>query len=330
MKGVTEPEKKKLKKRRIVRIRRKRKTQEMAGNDVKGGRRAKSRGRHKMVVFWFLAVCAVIIVAAFAVLKAPFFSIKAVVCEGQKSLTQEQIMNIAQIKLGANIFATNLEAAENRLKNNPEIAEVKIKRVFPNKLRISVTEAKIAGYMAADGKFLLIDTAGKIVKAHPDTSADAVKNLAKVEGFEPVSQKPGEIIAAKDDARAGELFRCFGILESLEMLDKVNYINFSDLSDLHIEYESRLYMLMGSYDNLEYKLKFVKKVIDENISKYENALLDFRGEKLYVRPRIEEQEELPQENPENAQDGAQTESLAENGEQEEKPTEGETPETNME
>ncbi len=317
MRGTTEELQKKHKRRKIVRIRKKPKPQ---------GRNER-RGRRKLIVFLFLAVCAVIIVSAFAMLKAPFFNIRAVECEGQQSLTQEQILNIAQVKMGANIFATNIEAAEKRLTSNPEIMDAKIKRVFPDKLRISVTEAKIVAYTEAEGKLLLIDSAGKIIKALESNATDAVKGIAVVKGIQVVSQKPGELIAAEEDARAGELFKCIAILNELEMIEKVNYINFEDLSDLQIEYESRLYMLMGSYDNLEYKLKFVKKVITEKISAYERALLDYRGEKLYVRPRDQEEPEAPEPVVENSENGV---TLTEPGENEQTEPGGQAPVQNTE
>ena len=70
------------------------------------------------------------------------------------------------------------------------------------------------------------------------------------------------------------------------------------MSDLQLDYENRLYMLLGSYDNMDYKLKFSKKVIEENISEYEKALFDYRGDKLYVGPRENPQEEKQDDDPE--------------------------------
>ena len=69
-------------------------------------------------------------------------------------------------------------------------------------------------------------------------------------------------------------------------------MDFSDLSNLEMNYENRLQVLLGSYENVGYKLKFVKKVIQEEISDYEKALIDYRGDKLYVRtPETEEPED---------------------------------------
>jgi len=56
-----------------------------------------------------------------------------------------------------------------------------------------------------------------------------------------------------------------------------------DSSDIKVYIESRLEIMFGSTDNIDYKVKFVSTVINENISKYEHAVLDFRGSKLYVR-----------------------------------------------
>ena len=52
---------------------------------------------------------------------------------------------------------------------------------------------------------------------------------------------------------------------------------------------------------MEYKLKFIDKVIREKISDYEKATVDYTGDKLYVGQfETQKQEEVP-ENAENSE-----------------------------
>ncbi len=241
----------------------------------------KKRRKRRFIVFVFLSVCIGIIVA---VLKAPFFNIQAVYSVGQSQMTESEILEIAQIKTGVNIFSTNLKIAQRRLDSNAEIEEAIVRRIFPNKIKISVKEAKPIAYIKKNDKFLFIDGWGKIIKVLGVD--DEEKPIApELFGVEAVSEIPGEYFAAVGDSRAEVLFDCLPTLSETGLLEKLNYISLADLSDIHLDYENRLYMMLGSYENIDYKLKFVKKVIDDNISEYEKALLDYRGEKLYVGRR---------------------------------------------
>jgi hypothetical protein len=261
-------------------------------------KKRKNRIKRRMTVFVFLVACIGIIVA---VLTAPFFNVKTAYCMGQRNMTEAEMLQMAQIQTGKNIFMGNIRTVQKRLAENPEIAEVRVHRVFPDKIKIEVVEAKPVAYVGYDSQFLMINLDGKIIKVLQD---EEMSGVAKIEGIGVVSTEPGTQIAAEDDARAGKLFECMNVLSQLEMLDKTNYINFADLSDLQLDYENRLFMLLGGYENMEYKLKFCKKVIDDSISEYEKALFDYRSDKLYVGPR-----ETPYgDNPEDNSDAAESDS----------------------
>ncbi len=221
----------------------------------------------------------------FTVLKAPFFNVKSIVCVGQEKLTEEEIIKAADAKCGVNIFVTNISAMKRRLSEMPEISESNVRRLFPNKLKIWVREAKGAGYVKVSGAFAVVDTKGKIIAAVPEKETDAVTGLAELTGLKVTSETPGQKITAEDDMKAEKIFECLDIMDRLGMLPHIRKTNAEDLSDIKLDYEGRLNIYIGSYDNMEYKLTFVKKVIDENISAYERADIDFRGEKLYVGPR---------------------------------------------
>ena len=247
-------------------------------------KKRKRRMKRRIIVFLFLLVCAGIIFTAF---KAPFFDITEIICQGQDKLTVEQVIKIAGINKGDNIFSTSIQGAEEKLKSNPEIKGAAVNRVFPNEIRIEIQEAEPTAYVEHSGMFLMIDEDGKIVKNIDGKKEKLPDKLVKVIGIEVAASDPGKLIAAEDDGRAQKLYDCLKYLNSLGLKKKVDYVDFSDLSDIKLEYESRIYMLLGNYDSLEYKLKFVKKVIDEKISKQEKAKFDFRTDQLHVSTRDE-------------------------------------------
>ena len=43
--------------------------------------------------------------------------------------------------------------------------------------------------------------------------------------------------------------------------------------------------MLGDADNIDYRAKFMAEVINNKISAYEVAILDYTGDDIYVRPR---------------------------------------------
>lgn len=251
-------------------------------------KKRKKRMKRRMLVFLFLFACVGII---FTVLKAPFFNVKTVICVGQSELSEQELTEIAGVKIGANIFSTGTKTMIRRLKENPRIAECNVRRLFPDKIKIWVRESKAKVAIETETEFLLTDAAGKIVKVLAKNEGELPEGTARLKDFEPNSKTEGEIVFDEADVKDKKIFELVSVLDKLEMLEKITEICAADLSDIRLDYEDRLYIMLGSYDNMEYRLTFIKTVISENIAESGTALLDYRGQTLYVGSRETEKEE---------------------------------------
>ncbi len=267
---------------------------EVNRTDVRKKRR-KTKAKRRLTVFMFLFLCAAVIVT---VLKAPFFNIKSIECVGQEKLSREEILKAADIDTGTNVFGVNIESVKRKVAAIPAVSNSNVRRIFPNKIKIWVRECKEAGYVSLNGQLAVVDPGGKIIKIVPDSEEEKA-GKAEILGIEAVTDKPGNIISAEDDIVAKELYECMTVLDKLGMLEKISRIDLSNASDLKIGYDNRLEIYLGRYENMEYKLTFLSKVIAQNISDYEKAKLDYRGDKLYVGPA---EEKLPAEEPEAVED----------------------------
>ncbi len=253
-------------------------------------KKKQGRARRRFIVLLFLVIC---IGTIFVVLKAPLFNVKTIICEGQTTLSCEEVIKIAGAKTGVNIFSTGVGTMKRRLAAHPSIAECNARRLFPNKIKIWVRESKAVVCIENNGVFLLADKNGQIIKAVDSKTKDAAKGIARLDSFKPVSTKVGEYIFSDKDATHNVILDCVNILDKLAVVNDVTKISATDLSDIKIEYQDRLTIMLGSYEQMEYKLTFIKKVIDENISKYEKAILDYRGTSLYVGPKSVEEPKVP-------------------------------------
>ena len=229
--------------------------------------------------------------------KAPFFNIRQVICVGQERLTEKQILETAHVAEGQNIFLTDISAAKERVAKIPYVSESNARRIFPDKVKIWVRESVPAFVVEKGGIYTVLDKNTKVLELVKENK----ENVASLILPEVKNKKPGEIYLDSKNPQEKKLLELISILDELGMIKSLNNIDFSDISDIIILYDSRLKIKIGNTSNMEYKLKFIDKVIREKISDYEKATVDYTGDKLYVGQfETQKQEEVP-ENAENSE-----------------------------
>lgn len=104
-----------------------------------------------------------------------------------------------------------------------------------------------------------------------------------VYGIEITNNVIGEKLKSSDQNKLDLVLRILKALDHEGILERATQIDIENINDVRVFVEDRLEILFGSFEDVEYKTKFVSAVINENLSKYEHAILDYRDSKLYVR-----------------------------------------------
>jgi cell division protein FtsQ len=87
---------------------------------------------------------------------AEMFSIAGVDVKGVRSMSDENIRDVAAMFTGQNVFRVDLDAATRRVMADPWVREVRIERRLPNRISIFVTErVPKAVLQASNGKYLI-------------------------------------------------------------------------------------------------------------------------------------------------------------------------------
>ena len=97
------------------------------------------------------------------VTRSPRFAITRVTVHGNHHLTDDQVRAALAVRPGANVFATDLDAAVRRLRANPWIATATARRVLPHELIVEVHEHEPAA-VAQLGELYLVDATGHAFK----------------------------------------------------------------------------------------------------------------------------------------------------------------------
>ncbi len=161
---------------------------------VKERRKLKRNKKSKIpfsVRFGTLVAVLVLIVVTAGVLMAPGFKVSEVYCEGNFLVKSEEIFANAQISGGKNIFLIGLGKAERNVEKLPMIKEADIRRVFPNKICITIEERVPVAYIKAGTECVAIDKETIIIKkVESEQTAELIKKLTPA--FDKLKEKKEE------------------------------------------------------------------------------------------------------------------------------------------
>ncbi len=299
-----------------------------------------------------------LIVAAAALLMVPAFNVTEVYCEGAVNISSEEIIAASRIETGRNILLCNIGRAEREAEKFPIVKDASVRRIFPDKIRITITERTPAAYLATGTDCAAIDTEGIVLAiippplsemiidssdpeyerefsaqaeqaanteteeentssqtqednsthtesaedAEPETEAAAEKpySVPLLYGIDARSAEVGKHIKVKDADKFDELLSVLNALNDAGLLSRATYIDAENLSDLRLIIENRLDIYLGSTENISYRADFLAEVINTKISSFENVIMDYRGDDIYVRPHDDGKERFIPDETEDA------------------------------
>lgn len=194
--------------------------------------------------------------------------------------TSEQILQALGVHAEENIFSFDPAQKSQELeKVFPMLEFIHVQRQYPGTVVVQVTEAQPAYAMQTDSGWLTLSGSLKIIAKD---SAQPV-GLATLYGGEPVSTNPGDQLefaaeavadsAASDSAASSEaaqpaedkrlasLTELMDALNTHGMLGDVTRIEFADPEQMAFLYQNRISVLLGTLNELEYKLKLADYVL---------------------------------------------------------------------
>lgn len=273
-----------------------------AGSQQKRRRRRTGRQTlHYLLIF--LVAAAILLLLSLTV----FFKIEKLEVTGNTKYANEEILAQSGVSIGDNLFRINQSAVQKVLMEKfPYIEGVRLKRSFPPKLTLEITQAKPLGAVNTAAGYVVIGYSGKIletgVRALP---ADVTVVNGMYLSLAEVGHRLGDVVskgdltyspevssemevwrkekAQKPNAKAEdkekewrarsaeseeENFKMLAYLvEAVEEtgFGKITLVDFSDRLNMRIVYDGRILIELGSEADLPYKLKFVQRLISDEL-----------------------------------------------------------------
>ena len=187
--------------------------------------------------------------------------------------TSSQILQSLGVQPEQNIFSFSpAEKAAELERQYPLLESIRVERDYPNTVVVKVTEAVPTYAMQTQSGWLTLSDKFKILAC----GADQPPELKTLYGGEPVSAVPGEQLSfaaepdtsgsasaaqTQADDRLAALEQLKNKLEEYGMLQDVTRIEFADTDQMAFLYQDRISVLLGTLNDLDYKLDRARYVL---------------------------------------------------------------------
>jgi cell division protein FtsQ len=216
----------------------------------------KKKRKPKIILIFSFIVFIMIAVVVFAI-KSDYFIIKSVTVEKNLFVTKEEIILLADVK-DKNIFMIDKNNIEQKVKVNPYIEKIFIKRSLPDSVTIEVTEKKIKGVVKYQNGFVNIDSEGRMVQI---VTKFPNGKLPIIRGITIKQYLPGECLYKNDKNKLTALKAVLTIMDYKESRYFFKTVNVTDPFNITLQSNNGFTLKIGDWTNIDYKIAYAITII---------------------------------------------------------------------
>ena len=227
----------------------------------------KRRKRIKKIKFFVKLILLIGIIAGgitFA-LTSPIFNIKSINILNNNKIPSDTIISLSGLKNEENIFKFYKRNIIEKIKENPYIEDVEIKRKLPNTVEINVTERVEAYNIEYMGKYAYINTQGYILEISENN-----KNMPIIQGTTTKKEDivPGNRLNNEDLQKLEQVIKITSSIKEAGLDGQVITIDISDEKNYSIYLNDEKKMVyLGDGSNLSNKMLYVQAIIEKEKGK---------------------------------------------------------------
>ena len=228
-----------------------------------------------------------IITAITLFLLSPIFNIENISIKNNEKLSQEEIISLSQIEKGTNLFKIRNAEIKNNIKENAYVDEVKVNRILPNTIEITVTERKVAYLLEYGSSYAYIDEQGYIL----EISSANITDKIKIRGYKTTEDniKPGNRLIKEDLNKLNDVVIITDTAKNSGINAQITSINIENQNEYSLYMESEKKTVhIGSISNLDTKMLYLQVMLEkEKDNEVETFLnIDFKTKNPYFKEKV--------------------------------------------
>lgn len=225
----------------------------------KPNKRRRRAGRGPGIIKTFFALA--LIIGAVLCATTIFFKVEQVVIVGESRYPNADIAAAAQVDIGDNLFFIDKFSVTRRIfADRPYLGEVKIRRVLPDTIEIHIKDSAVAASVRLEDGYYLMDESGKILE---NVTEDVARNNRLITGIEAEQIEIGKKVIFQDKDKEKVIYSILNNAKNSGILENIIGINIEKMFEISIQYTNRFTVLLGTTEELDKKIGFLQKVIEE-------------------------------------------------------------------
>ena len=218
-------------------------------------------------ILYYLLAAVVVIIVLIILSNTVLFKCSRIDVTGNVRYKPEDILSVCGIAEGDNLLRVNTANAEKMIADSlVYIDSASVKKHFPTRVELTVTEAVKWYGVEQNGITAAISRGGKVVEhCTPE-------DFPVVRGMEAESLQTGAWLKSKTDGKAGIPPLLLNAAEKAGLRD-ITAIDITDKFSIKMVVDGRITLELGSSSEAESKLIIAKSIIDRDIGEDDNVTL---------------------------------------------------------
>lgn len=242
--------------------------------------------RRRRTLIWYACTIAVLLIVCCILSVTLFFKIDNIVIDGKTRYDNNEILKYCGVETGQNLILCDTETGVREIQEKfPYIGTVDIERKLFNTVIVHVKEAEPASIIESKGNYIILSAEGKILEIADEKKYD----VPILKGAKVKDAKLSSTVKYEDDSLQKIIQE---VIEAINDhgIENVKEIDISNPANIRFTYSDKITVLIGTPENIDYKLKTAVLIIEKNLDDNAEGTLDVSlcnpdGGKSYFSPK---------------------------------------------
>ncbi len=220
-------------------------------------------GRSSNRKVWVISLTILTLLALFGFIRSPVFSLRQIQVVGNREVSTAEIVQLANVGIGTNIFQISLGTVRNSVALQPLLQSVAVSRKLPGTLLIKVAERQAVAMIPAKDGFVKVDAQGVFIKRDDVWPRQALPIISGIQI--PAALNLGQVV------NSPSLLQALQILHSLpsSLYPQVGEISAVDRDSVNMYTRDGLEIRLGEADQATEKFTILRQFLtDKNYKQY--------------------------------------------------------------
>lgn len=214
----------------------------------------------KKILIGTIVLLFILISGTIYYLTTPVFNVSNIIVYGNEKNSTDTYISLSKINLNeTNIFEFTKSGLEKKLKENPYVEKVEIKRKLPNELELYITERKVDYQINYSNGYIYLNNQGYILEINEEKKeVPVIKGISNIENNIQVGQRLG----TEDLLKLDTILKIVNYIKYNNVESKLTSIDVTNISNYTLNFgEEGKIAYLGNSSSITEKMTLLANIL---------------------------------------------------------------------